>query len=53
MNPASLLGNTEDLSYNPEYTANEKQRFRNEPKAHNAYRKKLIHNINDGFKMVS
>lgn len=50
--PASLLGK-DDPAYNPEYTEEEKKEFREDEVKHNAYRKKLIHNINDGFKMVS
>lgn len=50
--PASLLGK-DDPAYNPEYTAEEKKLFRENPEEHNKYRRKLIHNINDGFKMVS
>lgn len=51
MNPASLLGK-DDPTYNPEYTEDEKKFFRENKADHNKYRKKLIHNINDGFKMV-
>lgn len=52
MTPASLLG-SDDKSYNPEYSEEDKRRFREEPGFHNEYRKKLIHNINGAFKMVS
>ncbi|OQU97519.1 hypothetical protein CLAIMM_03444 [Cladophialophora immunda] len=50
MNPASLLGKN-DHAYNPEYTAEEKHEFANDPGKHHEYRKKIIHSINDGFKM--
>ncbi|EXJ90181.1 hypothetical protein A1O3_03250 [Capronia epimyces CBS 606.96] len=50
MNPASLLGK-DDPAYNPRYTEEEKRNFRENKKEHNRYRKTLIHNINDGFKM--
>lgn len=52
MSPASLLGKDDDSVYNPEYTEKEKQAFMDEPQTHNKYRKKIIHGINDGFKMV-
>lgn len=51
MNPASLLGK-DDPAYNPEYTDEEREDFLNNPQKHHEYRKKIIHNINDGFKMV-
>jgi hypothetical protein len=51
MSPASLLGK-EDPSSNPEYTEEEKKRFRDEPGWHHKYRKTIIHRINDSFKMV-
>ncbi|KAJ9611624.1 hypothetical protein H2200_004808 [Cladophialophora chaetospira] len=50
MSPASLLGK-DDPAYNPEYTDEEKKAFLNEPEKHHRYRKKIIHNINDSFKM--
>ncbi|OAG43077.1 hypothetical protein AYO21_02696 [Fonsecaea monophora] len=50
MNPASLLGK-DDPAYNPAYTDEEKQEFLNNPKKHHEYRKKIIHSINDSFKM--
>lgn len=52
MNPASLLGK-DDPAYNPAYTDEDKKRFRENPKEHNKYRRTLIHNINDAFKMAS
>ena len=51
MSPASLLGK-DDPAYNPEYTDEEKKAFLNEPEKHHQYRKKIIHKINDSFKMV-
>ena len=51
MSPASLLGK-DDPAYNPEYTDEEKQAFLQEPQKHHQYRKKIIHSINDSFKMV-
>ncbi|KEF62523.1 uncharacterized protein A1O9_00496 [Exophiala aquamarina CBS 119918] len=50
MSPASLLGK-DDPAYNPEYTDEEKEAFLKEPQKHNQYRKKIIHSINDSFKM--
>ncbi|KAK5252318.1 hypothetical protein LTS06_003185 [Exophiala xenobiotica] len=50
MSPASLLGK-DDTSYNPEYTEDEKKRFRDEPGLHHKYRKTIIDSINDSFKM--
>lgn len=51
MNPAALLGK-DNLDYNPIYTEEEKKSFRDNKMEHNQYRKRLIQNINDGFKMV-
>ena len=52
MSAGSLLG--KDIKdYNPVYTEEDKKRFREDPAFHNEYRKKLIHNINNAFKMVS
>lgn len=51
MNPASLLGK-QDPAYNPAYTEKDKAMFREMPEKHNEYRKKIIHSINDSFKMV-
>ncbi|ETI19940.1 hypothetical protein G647_08955 [Cladophialophora carrionii CBS 160.54] len=50
MSPASLLGK-DDPAYNPEYTEEEKRAFLQDPQKHHQYRKKIIHSINDGFKM--
>ncbi|EXJ53853.1 hypothetical protein A1O7_09189 [Cladophialophora yegresii CBS 114405] len=50
MSPASLLGK-DDPAYNPEYTDEEKQAFLQDPQKHHQYRKKIIHSINDSFKM--
>ncbi|KIV88653.1 hypothetical protein PV10_08317 [Exophiala mesophila] len=50
MSPASLLGK-DDPAYNPEYTEEGKQAFLQEPQKHHQYRKKIIHGINDSFKM--
>lgn len=51
MTPGSLLG--KDIKdYNPVYTEEDKKKFRDDPAFHNEYRKKLIHNINNVFKMV-
>lgn len=52
MDPGRLLGKR-DAGPNPVYTAEEKRRFRVDPKAHNAYRKQLIHRTNQAFGMVS
>lgn len=52
MTPASLLGD-DDPAFNPRYTEEQKKFFRENPKEHNKYRKKIIHNINAGFKMVT
>jgi cation diffusion facilitator CzcD-associated flavoprotein CzcO len=52
MSPGSLLGKS-DLSSNPEYTEEEKKKFREDPVFHNKYRKQLIHRINKAFRMVN
>lgn len=52
MSPASLLGK-DDPSYNPLYTDDERKMFAENPREHNKYRKRLIHNINNSFKMAS
>lgn len=51
MDPGKLLGKP-GLGDNPEYTEEDKRRFREDPKAHHQYRKNLIHSINRAFKMV-
>jgi hypothetical protein len=51
MSPAKLLGR-DDVSPNPEYTEDDKRRFREDPKYLNQYRKQLIHRINRAFRMV-
>lgn len=52
LSPGTLLGK-DDPAYNPEYTEEEKKRFSEDKKYHNQYRKKIIHGINKGFRMVS
>jgi len=51
MPPSKLLGRP-NISGNPEYTQEDKQRFREEPGAHRAHRRMLVHRINKAFKMV-
>lgn len=51
--PGSLLGNDNDLRQNPPYTTEEREKFVNNPDFHRDYRRKIIHNINSSFKIVS
>ncbi|KAK4942614.1 hypothetical protein LTR10_017743 [Elasticomyces elasticus] len=50
MDPGKLLGKP-GLGDNPEYTEEDKRRFREDKEAHHQYRKNLIHSINRAFKM--
>lgn len=50
MPPSKLLGRP-NISGNPEYTEEDKTRFRDEPGAHRAHRRLLVHRINKAFKM--
>ncbi|KIV82362.1 hypothetical protein PV11_04481 [Exophiala sideris] len=50
MDPGKLLGKP-GLGDNPEYTEEDKSRFREDKEAHHQYRKNLIHSINKAFKM--
>lgn len=52
MPPSKLLNRT-DISSNPEYSEEDKKRFREEPGAHKAHRKMLIHRINKAFRTVT
>lgn len=52
MDPGRLLGKA-DAGNNPEYSTEEKRRFRLDAKYHNAYRRQLIHRTNQAFRMVS
>lgn len=50
--PGRLVGKA-NAGSNPEYTEEERRKFRTDPKAHHAYRKNLIHRTNLAFRMVS
>lgn len=50
--PGRLVGKA-NAGSNPEYTEEEKEKFRTDPQAHHAYRKNLIHRTNQAFRMVS
>ncbi|KAF9886633.1 hypothetical protein FE257_011273 [Aspergillus nanangensis] len=50
LSPASLLGR-DDPTPNPEFTAEDKKRFREDPEYHHQYRRNIIHNYNKAFKM--
>lgn len=52
LDPGRLVGKP-NAGSNPEYTEEEKHKFRTEPSAHHEYRKKLIHRTNLAFRMVS
>ncbi|KAK5054472.1 hypothetical protein LTR84_001363 [Exophiala bonariae] len=49
--PATLLGRTEDTRANPPFTKEDRNRFSEDPSFHREYRRRIIHQINDGFKM--
>ena len=51
MPPSKLLGRP-NISGNPEYTDEDRRKFREEPGAHKAHRRMLVHRINKAFKMV-
>ena len=51
MTPGALLG-SDDPSYNPPYTDEDRKRFRENPSELKKYRKTLIHNVNSAFRMV-
>jgi len=51
MAPSKLL-NRDDITGNPEYTEDDKRRFREDPAHLRQYRKTLVHKINNAFKMV-
>lgn len=51
MPPSKLLGRP-NISGNPEYTEDDKRRFRENPEEHKAHRRMLVHRINRAFKMV-
>ncbi|OBT75667.1 hypothetical protein VF21_05161 [Pseudogymnoascus sp. 05NY08] len=50
MSPSMLLGRA-DVSSNPEYTEEDKRRFKLDPQYHNQYRRQLVNRINKAFKM--
>ena len=52
MPPSKLLGR-ENISGNPEYTEEDRRRFRENPDEHNKHRRLLVHRINKAFRMVS
>lgn len=52
MDPGRLLGKA-DAGDNPQYSVEEKRRFRLDPAHHNTYRKQLVHRTNQAFGMVS
>ncbi|KAK5087236.1 hypothetical protein LTR05_004407 [Lithohypha guttulata] len=49
--PPSKLLNRPNISGNPEYTEEDKKRFRENPAEHRAHRRMLVHRINRAFKM--
>lgn len=49
--PGRLVGKV-NAGNNPEYSEEEKRRFKTDPKAHHGYRKQLIHRTNQAFRMV-
>ena len=51
MDPGRLLGKP-NIGSNPEYTEEDKQRFRQDREYHHQYRRNLIHRINLAFRMV-
>lgn len=48
--PSKLLGRP-NISGNPEYTEEDKRKFRENPAEHRAHRRLLVHRINRAFKM--
>jgi len=52
MPPSKLLGRP-NISGNPDYTEEDKRKFREEPGAHKVHRRLLVHRINKAFKMVN
>lgn len=52
MDPGKLLGKP-NIGPNPQYTEDDKRRFREDKEHHHQYRKNLIHRINTAFRMVS
>jgi len=51
MDPGRLLGKP-NVGSNPEYTEEDKQKFREDREHHHQYRKNLIHRVNLAFRMV-
>jgi hypothetical protein len=51
MDPGRLLGKP-NIGSNPEYTEEDKQKFREDREHHHQYRRNLIHRINLAFRMV-
>lgn len=51
MDPGRLLGKP-NIGSNPEYTEEDKQKFRQDREHHHQYRRNLIHRINLAFRMV-